>query len=61
MKIVCSPERNDLFIEEMKHFIDVMRGEMEPLCTLDDGIWALKLALAVHESANAGKLITWGS
>jgi predicted dehydrogenase len=54
-------ERNDLFIEEMKHFINVVRGEMELHCTLDDGIWALKLALAAHESANAGKLITWGS
>ncbi|MFN2235583.1 MAG: Gfo/Idh/MocA family protein [Anaerolineales bacterium] len=52
-------ERNDLFLAEMSHFIDVVRGNAEPLCTLDDGIWALKLALAVHESARIGQLIKW--
>lgn len=52
-------DRNDLFLAEMSHFIDVVRGDAEPLCTLDDGIWALKLALAVHQSARTGQLITW--
>jgi len=51
--------RNDLFLSEMSHFLEVVRGQAEPLCTLDDGIWALKLALAVHGSANEGQLITW--
>lgn len=44
-------ERNDLFLAELRHFIEVIRGEAAPLCTLDDGIQALRLALAVHESA----------
>jgi len=54
-------ERNDLFLAEMRHFIDVVRGETEPLSTLDDGIWTLKLALAVHQSARTEQLITWGT
>ena len=54
-------ERNDLFLAEISHFVDVVRGDAEPLCTLDDGIWALKLALSVHQSACTRQLITWGT
>ena len=52
-------ERNDMFLAEIRHFVDMVRGETEPLCTLDDGIWALKLALAVHDSSRSGEMITW--
>ncbi len=44
-------ERNDLFLAEMRHFLEVIRGEAQPVCTLKDGIMALKLALAAYESA----------
>jgi len=50
-------ERNDLFLAEMRHFIDIVRSDAEPLCTLDDGIEALRLALAVYESSEHGKVI----
>jgi predicted dehydrogenase len=50
-------ERNDLFLAEMRHFLQVARGEAEPLCSLADGIHALQLALAVHDSEQQGKLI----
>ncbi len=53
-------ERNDLFLAEMSHFLDVIRGNVEPICTLDDGIWSLELALGVHTSAREGQLISWG-
>jgi predicted dehydrogenase len=53
-------ERNNLFLAEMGHFIDVAKGNVDPLCTLDDGIWALKLALAVHDSARELRLIDMG-
>ncbi len=39
-------ERNTLFMDEMRHFIAVARGEAGPACGLDDGLYALKLALA---------------
>jgi predicted dehydrogenase len=43
--------RNDMFLAEMRHFQEVVRGEMAPVCTLDDGIRALRLALAALESS----------
>jgi predicted dehydrogenase len=46
-KICAIPEdfeRNQLFVDEMKHFIEVAQGKAEPLCTLDDGIRALEIA-----------------
>jgi predicted dehydrogenase len=52
-------ERNDLFLAEMRHFLSVARGNSEPLCTLEDGEWALKLALAVHQSSQEERLIKW--
>jgi predicted dehydrogenase len=49
--------RNDLFLAQMRHFLAVARGECAPLCSLNDGIQALKLALAVYESQESGQLI----
>ncbi|MFZ6026480.1 MAG: Gfo/Idh/MocA family protein [Chloroflexota bacterium] len=46
-------DRNVMFLDQMRHFRAVCRGEAEPLCSLDDGIAALELALAVHRLANA--------
>ncbi len=53
-------ERNVMFIEEMKHFIAVVQKKESPLCTLEDGKQALRLALAVHESAEKGTLVKLG-
>jgi predicted dehydrogenase len=50
-------ERNDLFLAEMRHFLTVARGETAPVCTLEDGVAALRLALAAHRSAHEGKLV----
>ena len=50
-------ERNQLFVAQTRHFIETVRGEKEPVCTLEDGIRALELALAAKESASTGKLI----
>jgi predicted dehydrogenase len=44
-------ERNVMFMEELTHFLKVVRGEEAPLCTLHDGRLALELALAALESA----------
>ncbi len=51
--------RNTLFLDQMAHFIDVIRGD-KPVCTLGDGIKTLELALAAHESALQGKVIKIG-
>jgi predicted dehydrogenase len=52
-------ERNDLFRDEMAHFLDVVCGEAKPMCTLQDGIWAQKLAMAAHDSSASGRIIRW--
>jgi predicted dehydrogenase len=44
-------ERNDLFLAETSHFLDVVKGRTKPLCTLEDGVRALQLALAVQRSS----------
>jgi predicted dehydrogenase len=44
-------ERNDLFLDEMRHFIEVVEGKTDPLCTLEDGILVLKL---VSEAKSEG-------
>ncbi|MDD2922861.1 MAG: Gfo/Idh/MocA family oxidoreductase [Anaerolineales bacterium] len=43
-------ERNQLFISQTRHFIEVASGSAEPVCGLDDGVRALELALAAYQS-----------
>lgn len=51
-------ERNDMFLEEMQNFLDVVGGKAAPFCSLEDGIGALKLAIAVHTSAKDKKPVS---
>ena len=53
-------ERNDLFLEEMRHFLSLMRGETQSRCSLEDGIHVLNLVEAVHESNRLGKRLQLG-
>ena len=46
-----SYERNAMFLDQMEHFIKVARGTEKPVCTLEDGIWAQRLANGALESA----------
>ena len=47
-------ERNQLFLAQTRHFIDVVRGVSQPSCSLHDGVLALKLALAASASQRSG-------
>ena len=38
-------DRNDLFLQEMEHFVEIINQNVEPICSLDDGIKALNCAL----------------
>jgi len=38
-------ERNDLFLAQTRHFLQVAAGNASPQCSLEDGIRALELAL----------------
>ncbi len=50
-------DRNELFLAEMRHMIAVAKGEEQPLCTLEDGVEALKLALDVYEASRLKSVI----
>jgi predicted dehydrogenase len=50
-------ERNQLFVAQTRHFIEVVRGESEPLCTLEDGVQALRLAWAAYKSQEMGQTV----
>lgn len=52
-------ERNWLFIEEMKAFLALIQGKSESPCTLQDGIMAQRLAMAVYQSADEGQKIAF--
>jgi predicted dehydrogenase len=50
-------QRNDLFLAEMRHFLDVISGNCEPVASLNDGEQSLILALAVMTAAKSRKMI----
>ena len=47
-------DRNHLFVAQTKHFLGVVRGA-QPICDLNDGVQALKLALGAKESQSTGR------
>jgi len=51
-------DRNQLFVSQTRHFIETAKGESEPVCSLEDGIMALRLALAAKESQSTPKLLS---
>jgi predicted dehydrogenase len=50
-------DRNTMFLDEMKHFLSVIRGDVEPVCSLSEGIETLKLTCSVHTSALEKRVI----
>jgi len=48
-------ERNDLFLAQTRHFLNVIRGTEVPVCTLEDGIHVQELVQAAHESEAGGR------
>lgn len=38
-------DRNDLFIAETRHFLNIIEGKETPICTFEDGVRALEIAL----------------
>jgi predicted dehydrogenase len=44
-------DRNDMFMAEMEHFLNVVNREASPACTLDDGIQVQSIIEKVRRSA----------
>jgi predicted dehydrogenase len=49
--------RNQLFMDEIANFLDCVDRRDVPAVTLDDGIIALRVALAVKESMHSGRTV----
>lgn len=50
-------DSNDMYIAEMKHFIACVLKEEVPLISGEEGLKALKIALAAKESAEKGNVV----
>lgn len=50
-------ERNTMYISEMRHFLSCITGGGQPLCTLSDGVEALRIVLAAKQSAREKRFI----
>jgi predicted dehydrogenase len=50
-------DRNDMFVSEMRNFLDAVAGKSAATPSLADGIRALALGLAILESARSGRRI----
>jgi predicted dehydrogenase len=48
--------RNDMFMDELRHFLACCRGEEIPRSTLGDGVRTLKIALAALRSLESGRV-----
>jgi predicted dehydrogenase len=46
-------DRNDMFMAEMEHFLNVVKGGASPACTLDEGIQVQSIIEDVRRSARA--------
>jgi predicted dehydrogenase len=51
-------ERNVMFMDEMRHFLAVIRGEVTPSCTLEDGVRVMQLISAIQASNESGRRIS---
>lgn len=47
-------DRNQLFLDQLRHFLDCVARRHKPLVDLSDGIWSLRMALAAKESIANG-------
>jgi predicted dehydrogenase len=49
--------RNELFLDEMRHFIDIVSDKADPICPLMDGIRVQELIAGVKASAKTGRIV----
>ena len=50
-------QRNQLFLDELKHFLACVRGDEEPIVTLRDAAQSLRMALAARQSLATGQAV----
>ncbi len=47
-------ERNQMFVDELRHFLACLRGEMQPMVDLRESVRSLRFSLLADESLRAG-------
>jgi predicted dehydrogenase len=47
--------RNQLFIDELKYFLEIVSGNIEPIVNIETGLVSLRMALAAHKSLKTGE------
>jgi predicted dehydrogenase len=50
-------QRNDMFRDEMRHFLECIEGRATPVVSLRDGAMSLRMALAARESLETGRVL----
>ncbi len=50
-------QRNEMFLAEIRHFVQALQGQPHALVSLRDGMHSLRMALAAKESLESGKII----
>jgi predicted dehydrogenase len=50
-------QRNQLFLDEMSHFLACVRGEQTPVVSVRDGAQSLRMALAAKHSMTSGQVV----
>ena len=50
-------ERNEMFLDEVRHFVACVKGDERPSIPLSDGIDVLRVALAVKASMHSGRTV----
>lgn len=50
--------RNDMYLAELRHFLNCVHGEEVPRITPDDGLRALQVVVAAKQSAREGRTVT---
>lgn len=50
-------ERNTMFLNAMRNFIQAIEGSEWPVCSLDEGIYNLQLIDAVYQAGSSGSVV----
>ncbi|MFZ6031509.1 MAG: Gfo/Idh/MocA family protein [Chloroflexota bacterium] len=50
-------DRNQMFLDELKHFLACMQGQEQPLVSLRDGLESMKISLAAERSLHSGQAV----
>lgn len=50
-------DRNQMFVDELRHFLACLRGEERPIVDLREGLRSMRIAEAAHRSLHTGEAV----